>query len=127
MNILDENILKDQRILLQQWHIPIRQIGYDVGSSGMKDREIIPLLLHWRQPTFLTLDRDFYRRYLCHARYCIVFLNIEQDQTATWIRRFLRHPAFKTKAKRMGNVICLSSLGCSFWQVHGEKELHFTW
>jgi hypothetical protein len=42
MNILDENILKDQRILLLNWGVPVRQIGYEVGRKGMKDEEIIP-------------------------------------------------------------------------------------
>lgn len=45
MNILDENVLKSQRQILQSWRISIRQIGYDVGRRGMKDDEIIPLYI----------------------------------------------------------------------------------
>ncbi len=33
MNILDENILKDQRELLLSRRVKIRQIGYDVGRK----------------------------------------------------------------------------------------------
>lgn len=50
MNILDENILQDQRELLLNWQIPFRQIGYEVGRKGMKDDEIIPFLLTFPSP-----------------------------------------------------------------------------
>ncbi len=53
MNILDENVLKDQRELLLSWRVKIHQIGYDVGRKGVQDEEIIPLLLQLRRPTFL--------------------------------------------------------------------------
>ena len=44
MNILDENIIDGQRRLLNSWRIPVRQVGYEIGRKGMKDREIIPFL-----------------------------------------------------------------------------------
>jgi hypothetical protein len=59
MNILDEQILENQRQLLRSWRIPVRQIGYDIGRKGLKDKEIIPLLLQFRKSTFFTLDFDF--------------------------------------------------------------------
>ena len=127
MNVLDENVLKDQRQLLIDWHIPIRQIGYNVGRMGMKDEEITRLLLQFRSPTFFTLDFDFYQRNLCHTRYCLVCMDIEQNKTALFVRRLLRHKEFNTKAKRMGKVIRLSSAGLSIWQLHAERETHFDW
>ncbi len=42
MNILDENIPKNQRQLLESWRIRIRQIGFNIGQRGMQDAEIIP-------------------------------------------------------------------------------------
>jgi EAL domain-containing protein (putative c-di-GMP-specific phosphodiesterase class I) len=48
MNILDENIPEDQRQLLRGWRIPARQIGHEVGRSGMQDGESIPLLHQWK-------------------------------------------------------------------------------
>ena len=65
MNILDENILEDQRQLLLSWRVPFRQIGYEVGRKGMKDDEIIPFLLSLRNPTLFTVDRHFYKHTLC--------------------------------------------------------------
>jgi hypothetical protein len=54
MNVLDENISISQRNVLKTWHIPARHIGYDIGRKGMKDDEIIPLLLTLTRPTFFT-------------------------------------------------------------------------
>jgi hypothetical protein len=50
MNVLDENISRIQRQLLQNWRIPVRHIGYEIGQKGMKDNEIIPFLID-RSPT----------------------------------------------------------------------------
>jgi len=44
VNILNENIIDTQRLRLQGWRISVRQIGYEVGRKGMKDKEIIPFL-----------------------------------------------------------------------------------
>jgi hypothetical protein len=93
----------------------------------MKDEEIIRLLLQLRSPTFFTLDFDFYQRNLCHTKYCLVCMDIEQNKTALFVRRLLRHKEFNTKAKRMGKVIRLSSVGLSVWQLHAERETHFDW
>ena len=79
MNVLDENILADQRELLDCWGIAFRQIGHEVGRSGMTDEEIIPLLLSLRRPTLFTLDAGFYDRALAHDRYGLVCLDVRQS------------------------------------------------
>ena len=48
MIILDENILEGQRLLLQAWRLPARQIGLDIGRKGLKDEEIFVLLKRQR-------------------------------------------------------------------------------
>jgi len=58
--ILDENILDGQRLLLQSWRLPARQIGVDIWRKGLKDEEIIVLPRRQRNPTFLTRDAGFY-------------------------------------------------------------------
>ncbi len=40
MNILDENILNDQKRLLKMWKIPVHQIGDDMGWKGMQDEGV---------------------------------------------------------------------------------------
>ncbi len=127
MNILDENIVDSQRQLLRSWHSSIRQIGYDVGKSGMKDKEIIPFLHQLRRPTFFTRDEDFYQRSLCHARYCLVYLAVKKDEVAAFVRRFLRHREFDTETKRMGSVVRVSHAGLSVWLLHAEELIRFDW
>jgi hypothetical protein len=127
MNVLDENVLASQRHLLRGWRIPFRQIAHEIGRQGMDDDEIIPLLHGLRQPTFFTLDDDFYKRNLCHARYCLVYLNVRHSEAAIFVRRLLRHPEFDTQTKRMGAVIRVSHAGLSVWRLHAEEETFIEW
>lgn len=127
MNILDENIIDNQRRQLKSWRVSVRQIGYEIGRKGMKDREIIPFLHQLSQPTFFTRDDGFYERRLCHTGYCLVYLDVRKEEVATFVRRVLRHRAFKTKAKRMGKVIRASHTGLSVWTLHVEKEERLDW
>lgn len=127
MNVLDENIPDGQRQLLRSWRIPVRQIGHEVGRQGMKDEEIVPFLHELRSVTFFTRDLGFYRRRLCHADYCLVCLAVSHYEAASFIRRFLRHSAFKTQARRMGKVIRVTHTGIRVWQLHAEKEEELMW
>lgn len=124
MNILDENIPKPQRELLERHRIPVKA---GIGRKGLLDEEIIPLLQHLRHPTFFTRDSDFYKRALCHPRYSIVYLSIHKPEVALFVRRFLRHPDFKTQSSRMGRVLRLSHSGISFWQRNQSREQHLSW
>lgn len=127
MNILDEQILENQRQLLKSWRISVRQIGYDTGRKGMKDHEIIPFLLQLRRTTFFTLDFDFYKRDLCHSKYCLVCMDVRKQEAAEYTRRLLRHPEFDTVAKCMGKVIRVSPMRLAVWCPHAEKEMYFDW
>jgi len=127
MNILDENILSDQRHLLQNWRIFVHQIGDDIGRKGMQDEEIVPLLHQLNHPTFFTRDGDFYYRHLCHSRYCLVYLDIGRYEVASFVRRLLRHQQFDTQAKRMGAVIRVFHGGIAVSYLHAEKEGRFEW
>lgn len=127
MNILDENIPDNQRHILRNWRIRVRQIGHEVGRQGMADEEIIPLLHQLGPVTFFTRDDDFYHRHLCHNRYCLVCLAVGQYEVASFIRRFLRHPMFNTNAKRMGKVIRVSHVGMRMWQLHVAEAEELMW
>ena len=127
MNFLDEQILENQRQLLKSWRIPVRQIGYDIGRKGLKDKEIIPLLLRFRKPTFFTLDFDFFGSRLGHSKYAIVCMDVGKHEAAVYIRRLLRHPDFDTATKRMGNVIRISSFRIGVWRLHAEDEVFIDW
>ena len=127
VNILDENIAIQQREQLREWRIPVRQIGPDIAHLGIKDAAIIPLLHQLHQPTFFTLDDDFYKRYLCHARYCLIYLDVDRSQAAEYVRRVLRHPEFNTIAKRLGTVLRASSQGLTIWRLHAIQEESIPW
>jgi hypothetical protein len=122
VNILDENILESQRRLLRDWRVSVRQIGHDIGRKGLKDREIITLLQQQRRVTFFTLDADFYQPSLCHAKYCLVCLEVRKHEAALFIRRILRHPNFNTVAKRLGKIVRISSAKIAMWPLHADKE-----
>jgi hypothetical protein len=127
MNLLDENVPESQRTLLRSKRIAVRQFGQDLGRKGMKDGEIIPLLLQFNRPTFFTLDSDFYDRRLRHERYCLVHLNVEEETVAQYVRRLLRHRALNTKAKRMGSVIRVLPSGMTLWRIDQEQEGRLPW
>ena len=128
MNILDEDIGQSQRHQLETWKVHFRQIGVEIGTSGMKDyEEIIPLLHRLKRPTFFSLDYGFYRPRLRHQSYCLVFLDVWDDEAAAYIRRFLRHPTFRTQAQRMGNVARIRPSGMSYWQMRLRKAQTLSW
>ena len=128
MNILDENILFRQRDRLKSWKVHFKQIGMEIGRSGMKDRnDIIPLLHTLRSPTFFSCDHGFYRAQLRHAGYCLVWLDVLDDEAAEYIRRLLRHPGFRTQAQRLGQVVRVRHSGVSSWPLHERKEQIVRW
>lgn len=127
MNILDENIPRNQRELLISWRISIRQIGYDTGRKGIQDDEIIPLLYQLRRPTFFTRDSDFFDRKLCHQRYCLVYMDVDKYEAALFVRSVLRHPELDTQAKRMGTVIRVSHRGVSLYRLRTGGLIFLDW
>lgn len=127
MNILDENIPDNQRQLLQSWGIRAFQVGNDLYYQGIKDEDIVPFLHKSHSVTFFTRDMDFYRRNLCHKNYCLVCLTVSQYETASFIRRFLRHPEFNTKTKRMSKVIRITHTELQIWQINAKKETTLKW
>jgi hypothetical protein len=76
---------------------------------------------------YITCDNHFFKRRLCHDRYCLVFLDVEKKQVAEYVRLLLKHPTFDTQAKRMGKVIRASHAILSYWQLHLEQEQRIGW
>jgi hypothetical protein len=125
--ILDENFVESQRQILQGWRISFRQVGFEVGREGLKDQEIIPLLHQLRQPTFFTLDSDFFKGSLCHHSYCLVYLDVAQYEAAAFVCRTIRHKEFDTKVKRMGTVMRVSHVGLAVWRLHAQEQVLHQW
>ncbi|MBI4559054.1 MAG: hypothetical protein HY706_15835 [Candidatus Hydrogenedentes bacterium] len=122
MIVLDHNIPEGQADYLRQWRLHFAQIGFDVGRPEWDDEQEILRYFHSaKDVTFFTRDLGFFRRRLCHPNYCLVVLTVPLLKTALYIRRFLRHPAFSTKAKRRGKVVRLSTEKLVFWQLKREQ------
>lgn len=128
MILLDHNITKDQAKRLRRHRIHVRQVGYEVGRPEWEDQqEILRYLCRVKQPAFFTWDRGFLQRRFCHPNYCIVVLIGPVTETASMIRKFLRHPAFRTKAQRQGKVVELSPTKITWWEVGQTRQQHLAW
>ena len=128
MVLLDHNIPQQEAEHLRRWRIHFRQIGYEVGRPEWDDQQEILRYLHRiKQPTFFTRDLGFFKARLCHPNYCLVVVTGSVMDTASLIRRMLRHPEFKTKNKRRGKVLRLSSTNIAWWEIDKERQCHLLW
>ncbi len=127
MNILDENIRDPDWYQLRRWRLRMRKIGKDLGRVGTTDENVIPLLHQLRGVTFFTRDVDYCQRGLCHTAYCLVYLDVDPDQVAFFVRRFLRHPTFNSRAKRMGRVVRVQPMGLRVWRVQAPQAEEIPW
>jgi hypothetical protein len=127
VNVLDENVTRDQADLLSHWGVRFRSISRDFRLQGTQDEEIVPFLLRLKQPTFLTRDEDFFARRLVHSRYCLAWLDVDAGQTAFFIRRFLLHPRFQTNAQRLGKVIWVAPRGFQYWSRTADRLTLVLW
>jgi hypothetical protein len=127
MLVLDENLPASQQLLLRKWRIRFRAVGQDVAHPGTQDENLIPVLHRLPRPTFFSLDGDFYRRDWVHSDYCLVWLDVQRREAAEFIRRFLRHPAFGTQAKRMGIVARVHAGGVTFWRLRQASRESLSW
>ena len=128
MNVIDENIVFSQRQRLTELKIRYKQIGFEIGRLGMKDRnDVIPLLHRLRDVTFFTRDQDYYHPALRHSAPCLVHLEVPPDQAAEYVRRFLGHSPFRTRKERMGKVVRVRPSKLSYWQIGSVKERTLSW
>jgi len=63
-----------------------------------------------------THDEDFFKASLCHSHYALVYLDVTDKETAEFIRRFLKHPAFDTQTKRLGLVVRVRPRAVQYWR-----------
>ena len=127
MIVLDENIRTKQAELLRGFGVSSRKIGVDLAAKGTSDADIIPLLHRLNQPTLFTLDTDFWKANLRHDGYCIAYLDVEPQEAAEYIRRFLRQASFNTSAKRLGKVVHIHADGISYFAAGGRKVHSVAW
>jgi hypothetical protein len=116
MLVLDENLPASQRALLRKWRIHFRAIGVDLAARGTQDANLIPLLHKLPKPTLFTLDQHFFQEDWAHPSYGLVWLDVRDNEAAKFIRRFLKHPAFDTRDKRLGLIARVHNREVVFWR-----------
>jgi hypothetical protein len=127
VNVLDENILRSQRELLRSWRIRCQHIGHDLGRPGLADDEVLAMLLRLGRATLFTRDLRLARPALCDRRLCLVTLDVGQHETASFVRRVLRHPALNTQARRLGTVVRATHTGLRVWRAKTGEPRSFSW
>lgn len=127
MFLLDENILRSERLQLEESGVPVHQVAFDWFKQGTKDENILALLRPKRDVTLFTRDRGFYRQDFCHRAYCVVVLEVKHREVAHYAKRFLRLTQFRTKASRSGLVVRVHPLGVSWYPGRHKPEKHAAW
>ncbi|MCP4359547.1 MAG: hypothetical protein GY796_16175 [Chloroflexi bacterium] len=96
-------------------------------GTVIKDDNIPTLLIHSRQPTFITINADdFWLKINAHSAYCIVNFPLPADrrfEVPEILRRVLQHPHFNTKAKRMGHVLRVSRRTIRYYRI--DRQLNY--
>src|SRR5262245_12761452 len=117
--VLDEQLDSDRLLpLIRRWSTAERLRDLRPDERILDDR-VPELLLTRRQPTFVTIDRDFWHRRWCNPNYCILYFALkdtEQGLVPGLLRALLRRPEFHTRAARMGKVARVSPTTIDFWQ-----------
>ena len=124
--VLDEHIDRQLVLLpIRQW-IPAQPIQDLCGNQLLHDERVPEILLTLRQPTFVTIDQDFWHRHWCHPSYCILFFPMrsrEQQCIPDLLRALLHRPEFRTRAARMGKLARIRPTIIEFWQ-YPPRRLH---
>ncbi len=88
-------------------------------GTVIKDDIIPTLLIHARQPTFITINAgDFWLKVESHRDYCVVNFPLPAErrfEVPEILRRVLQHPQFKTKARRMGFILRVGRQNISYY------------
>jgi len=113
---------------LRAARVRARQVGFEVGRPEWQDQEGILRYLHrLKRPTFTTRDLGFFRPRMLHADHCIVVVDSPVLETASLVRRFLRHRRFRTQALRTGCVIRLTARSLAYWQIGQARQQQSDW
>jgi hypothetical protein len=94
------------------------------------DDRVPEILQTRRQPTFVTIDEDFWRRRWCHPAYGILYFALredQQEQLPDLLRALLRRPEFRTRSARMGKLVRVSTISIDYWQVPPRQLHHIAW
>ncbi len=124
--VLDNNIDLDVVLPpLVKW-ITVGRVQQLRPSEIIPDERVPAILRTLKQPTFVTIDSDFWHRRWCHPDYCILYFYLRDDEQhllPDQLRALFRHPEFHTRAARMGKVACVGPDSVRYWQFQ-VAEMH---
>jgi hypothetical protein len=69
---------------------------------------------------------SLFKREPCHRGYCLEF-QVKYIEVRAFIRQVLRHPALRTQAQRMGQVVCVLPGGLDCRQAGKDACFSVTW
>ena len=98
-----------------------------VAWKGDDDAHLLTFLLTLARPTFFSHDQDFWDQSRQHSRYCLVWLDTGETEQARFIRPFLRHPEFNTRAKRPGKVVRVHADGLTCHHSRHGRPKRIAW
>jgi hypothetical protein len=126
--VVDEQLDRRRVIAaLAQWYpgrvLPITALR---PNTVIKDEAIPSLLLRLRQPTFVTINvSDFWRVIEPHPRFCAIAVVVRPEgitEVPGLVRVLLRHPAFATRAVRMGKVMRVGPRAIEYYGA--DRQIH---
>ncbi len=78
--VLDDQLdLKELLPLLRKW-VTFQRLGQLRRGEHILDDRVAEILLTLRQSTFVTIDRFFWDRGLCHPGYAILFFDVADNR-----------------------------------------------
>jgi hypothetical protein len=134
-NQMSQLVLDDQLDLvellppLQKWITVVRLRQLRPDEHVLDDR-VPEILRTLNQPTFITIDKDFWDRTLCHPDYAILYFALrdqEQELLPGLLRALFRLPAFRSRRQRMGKVARISAANVDWWQFRVSRLRHLEW
>ena len=124
-HVLDADVRQQDYQALRR-RFSMVKVGDGFGYPSISDSDIRRELHHSKQ-TFHTQDLDFYHPRYRHPTYCLVFYGVEDQDFASCVQRFLCHPQFNTRAKRMGKVVRVTLEQIEVGEFHRENRGIVEW
>jgi len=93
----------------------------------VRDERVPEILRTLKQPTFVTIDSDFWHRRWRHPDYCILYFYLRDDEQhliPDLLRALFRHPEFHTRAARRGKVAWVGTDSVRYWQFQVAQMQH---
>lgn len=127
MIVLDEQLLGRQlEDEIAKWYRGKVQFIIDLRpNTVIKDDAIPELLRQQNQPTFVTINEgDFWRKVAIDGRFCVVCFVLSDaraHEIPSSLRALLQRSEFRTKTKRMGNVIRVTKEQISYYSANDRQ------